>query len=349
MGLFDLFDKQFIDVIQWVDDSQGVLAFRYPMVDQEIQNGAHLVVRETQWALLVDEGHLADQFGAGTHTLDTQTLPILTSLKHRDALFESPFKSDVYFFSARLQLARTWGTSSPVTLRDEAFGVVPLPGFGQYTYRIADPRLFFQNVSGTRDVYTVDDLDEQLRGIVVAGMSDVFAESGISFIDMAANQDEMAAQIKSRIAPEFIRLGLLLDSFTVQYLSLPDDLQKILDDRISLNILGDLGRYTQFEAARSIPLAAANEGGAAGSGAGIGAGVAMGQLLANAVSSGQRSPAAAAAAADEDVAALIEKLHALKVKGTLTDSKFDEKKAELLKNGSDRDFGYQSSVQRLPV
>ncbi|MFN5745621.1 MAG: SPFH domain-containing protein [Methylococcaceae bacterium] len=327
MGLFDLLGKQFIDVIQWVEDRHGVLAFRYPMADQEIQSGAHLVVRETQWALLVDEGHLADQFGAGTHTLDTQTLPILTSLRHWDALFESPFKSDIYFFSARLQLARTWGTSSPVTLRDEAFGVVRLRGFGQYSYRIADPRLFFQHVSGTCDVYTVDDLDEQLRGIVVAGMSDVFAESGISFIDMAAHQDELAARLRSRIAPEFIRLGLLLDSFTVQNLSLPDDLQKILDERIGMNIIGDLGRYTQFQAARSLPLAAANEGGVAGAGAGIGAGVAMGQWLADAVSSGRSSTAAAG----EDVAALIEKLQVLKVKGILTETEFDDKKAELLK------------------
>lgn len=329
MGIFDLISKQFIDVIQWVEDREGVLAFRYPMAGQEIQNGAQLVVRETQTAIFVDEGHLADVFGAGTHTLDTQTLPILTSLQNWDKAFESPFKSDVYFFSTRLQLARKWGTASPVTLRDQEFGLLRLRGFGQYSYRIVDPTVFFQQVCGTRDIYTVDDLDEQLRGVVVAGMTDLFAESGIPFIDMAANQDEMAKRLQQKLEGEFTRLGLSLDGFVVQNLSLPDALQKILDERIGMNMAGDLGRYTQFQAARSIPIAAANEGGTAGVGAGIGAGLAMGQAITSALSgealrTGEEPPA-------EDVAALIEKLHDLKSKGILTEAEFTAKKTELLK------------------
>ena len=326
MGLFDFITKQFIDVIQWVEDRDGVLAFRYPMADQEIQNGAQLVVRETQMAVFVDEGHLADVFGAGTHTLDTQTLPILTSLKHWDKAFQSPFKSDVYFFSTRLQLARKWGTATPVTLRDKEFGVIRLRGFGQYSYRIADPKVFFQQVSGTRDICTVDDLDEQLRGVVVGGMTDLFAESGIPFIDMAANQDEMASQLRQKLASEFTRLGLALDSFVVQNLSLPDALQKILDDRIGMNMAGDLGQYARFQAARSIPIAAANKGGAAGLGAGIGAGAAMGQAISATLS----GPAATAAPAEE-VTVLLEKLHELKTKGILTEEEFQAKKTELLK------------------
>jgi membrane protease subunit (stomatin/prohibitin family) len=328
MGIFDLITKQFIDVIQWVEDREGVLAFRYPMADQEIQNGAQLVVRETQMAVFVDEGHLADIFGAGTHTLDTQTLPILTSLQNWDKAFQSPFKSDVYFFSTRQQLARKWGTASPVTLRDKEFGLIRLRGFGQYSYRIADPRTFFQQVSGTRDIYMVDDLDEQLRGVVVAGMTDLFAESGIPFLDMAANQDEMAKPLQQKLAGEFTRLGLALESVVVQNLSLPDELQKILDERIGMNMVGDLSRYAQFQAARSIPIAAANEGGAAGVGAGIGAGVAMGQVMTSAVSGKALGTGAEGSA--EHVAALIEKFHDLKTKGILTEAEFTAKKAELL-------------------
>lgn len=327
MGIFDLFTRQFIDVIQWVEDREGVLAFRYPMADQEIQNGAQLVVRETQMAVFVDEGHLADVFGAGTHTLDTQTLPILTSLQNWDKAFQSPFKSDVYFFSTRQQLARKWGTANPVTLRDKEFGLIRLRGFGQYSYRIADPRTFFQQVSGTRDIYTVDDLDEQLRGVVVAGMTDLFAESGIPFIDMAANQDEMATLLQQKLAGEFTRLGLTLESFVVQNLSLPDELQKLLDERIGMSMVGDLGRYTQFQAARSIPIAAANPGGTAGAGAGIGAGVAMGQAITSALS-GQAGKAETPV---EDVASLLEKLHELKTRDILTEDEFNTKKTELLK------------------
>lgn len=332
MGLFDFIKKQFIDVIQWVEDRDGVLAYRYPMQDFEIQNGAQLVVRETQMALFVDEGHVADLFGPGTHTLDTRTLPVLTNLKHWDKFFASPFKSDVYFFATRLQLARKWGTPNPITIRDKEFGMVRMRGFGQYAYRIADPKLFFQHVSGTRDIYTVDDLDQQLRGVVVAGITDLFAESGIPFIDMAANQDEMAGMLKKKLEGEFARLGLLLDNFVVQNLSLPDELQKVLDERIGMGIVGDLSKYTQYQAARAIPIAAANEGGAAGAGVGLGAGIALGQTMANALSGnnagGGQAPASVSA---DEVTALLEKLHDLMTKGVLTQAEFEAKKAELLK------------------
>jgi membrane protease subunit (stomatin/prohibitin family) len=330
MGIFDFLTKQFIDVIQWTEDRDGVLAWRYPTQDFEIQNGAQLVVRESQMALFVDEGHAADLFAAGTHTLDTRTLPVLTNLKHWDKLFQSPFKSDVYFYSTRLQLGRKWGTPNPITLRDAEFGMVRLRGFGQYAYRIADPRRFYQEVGGTRDLYTVDDLDEPLRGLVIAGMADLFAESGIPFIDMAANQDELAGLLKTRLEPEFARLGLQLDRFVVQNLSLPEELQKVLDERIGMNLVGDLGRYAQFQAARAIPVAAANEGGVAGAGAGLGAGLALGQTLANALGQAAGGGAGTPAGAEE-VTALLEKLHGLMTKGVLTQAEFEAKKAELLK------------------
>lgn len=331
MGFFDFLKKQFVDVLQWVEEYDGILAYRYPMPDFEIQYGAQLVVRESQMALLVDEGHAADVFGAGTHTLDTRTMPLLTNLKNWDKLFQSPFKSDVYFFSTRLQLARKWGTPNPVTIRDKEFGMVRLRGFGQYAYRIADPKLFFLNVSGTRDIYTVDDLEDQLRGTVIGAMTDLFAESGIPFIDMAANQDEMAVMLKAKLAGEFSRLGLALDSFVVQNLSLPEELQKVLDERISMNMVGDLNQYAQFQAAKSIPIAAANPGGVAGAGAGLGAGMALGQAMANAFTGGAAGQGNGAGSSPEDITALLEKLHDLMTKGILSQAEFEAKKAELLK------------------
>src|SRR5262245_47332744 len=210
MGLGDFIRKQFIDIIQYTEDVDGVLAYRYPMQDFEIQYGAQLTVRESQLALFVNEGQIADQFSPGLYTLTTQTLPILTYLKNWDKAFESPFKSDVYFFNTRLQLNRKWGTSNPITIRDKEFGAVRLRAFGIFAYRVADPKAFQLNVSGTRATYTVDDLDEQLRNTLVASISDMFAESGIPFLDMAANLDEFGNRMKTKLDPEFTRLGLAL-------------------------------------------------------------------------------------------------------------------------------------------
>jgi len=327
----DFIKKQFIDVIHWTEDSDGVLAYRYPMQDCEIQNGAQLTVRESQMAVFVNEGQLADVFGPGRYTLNTRTLPVLTNLKHWDKLFDSPFKSDVYFFSTRLQLERKWGTTNPITLRDKDFGLLRMRAFGIYSYRLADPATFYKEVSGTREIYTVDDLDGQLRNLVVATMTDRFGESGIPFIDMAANQIEFSADLKTALEPVFARYGLALDSFVVQNISLPEELQNILDTRIGMNIVGDMGRYTQYQVASSIPVAAGNEGGVAGIGAGLGAGMSMGQGMAQAMTQAlQTSAAGAAPVSTDDVVSTLDKLHGLVDKGILTQAEFDTKKAELL-------------------
>src|SRR3982750_1998391 len=172
MALMDFIKKQFIDIIQWTESGDGTLAWRFPMAEMEIQNGASLTVRESQVAVFVNEGKIADVFAPGMYKLTTQTLPVLTYLKNWDKLFQSPFKSDVYFFSTRQQLARRWGTQQPVTIRDKDFGAVRLRAFGNYTYRIADPKLFHTAVSGTTAKYTVDDLDGQLRGLMLQHISD---------------------------------------------------------------------------------------------------------------------------------------------------------------------------------
>ena len=284
MSLGSFFKKQFVDVIQWTESGDGVLAYRYPMQDMEIQYGAQLTVRESQMALFVNEGKVADAFGPGLYTLETRTLPLLTNLMNWDKLFQSPFKSDVYFFSTRLQTDQRWGTPNPITVRDKDFGMVRLRGHGIYSYHLTNPLVFHRKVSGTRDVYGVADLEGQLRNTIVSRVSDAFASSKIAFLDMAANLDELGRAIAEQVAPVFADLGLELDSFIVQNLSLPEELQKRLDERIGMNMVGNLRDYTQFQAAQSIPTAAANEGGGAGLGAGLGAGMAMGKAMADAIS-----------------------------------------------------------------
>jgi len=286
MALGDFLHKQFIDVIQWTEPEDGLLACRFPMQDMEIQTGAKLTVRESQMAAFVNEGKMADVFGPGLYTLNTKTLPVLTNLMNWDKAFQSPFKSDVYFFATRLQLNQRWGTANPMTVRDKEFGIVRLRAFGTYAYWLSNPATFHTRVSGTRDVYRVADLEGQLRDVVVSRVTEAFASSGVPFLDMAANQGGLAQEIAKRVQPAFTDFGLTLATFVVENLSLPDELQQRLDERIGMNIVGDLGRYAKFQVAQSIPTAAANPGGGgAGVGAGLGAGMAMAQSMMDALKS----------------------------------------------------------------
>ena len=346
MALMDFIKKQFIDVLQWTEDSDGTLAWRYPMAGMEIQNGATLVVRESQMALFVDEGKVADVFGPGTYKLTTQTLPVLTYLKNWDKLFESPFKSDVYFFSTRQQVDQKWGTPQPVTVRDAEFGAVRIRAFGNYAYRVADPKKFHTEISGTREAYTVQDLDGQLRGLIMQQISVAIAQSKVPFLDLAANQLLFAQALSQALNPAMEGYGLKLEAMTVQSISLPEELQKVLDQKIGMGMVGnDMGKFMQYQTAQAIPKmaegvgAGGDAGGLAGAGLGMGAGVAMGQILAQNMQSALQGTAPAAGAAatatvgvkPEDVMATLEKLGELKSKGILTDDEFNAKKAELLK------------------
>jgi membrane protease subunit (stomatin/prohibitin family) len=297
MSLRDFISKQFIDVIDWVEPEDGILSYRFPMQDREIQNGGKLTVRESQLALFVNEGRIADAFGPGLYTLNTHTLPILTYIMNWDKAFQSPFKSDVYFFSSRMQTDQHWGTQNPITIRDKEFGAIRLRGFGIYSYHIKDAKNFYSKISGTRELYRVGDLEGQLRNTIVAKMTDTFAMSQVPFLDMAANQAALGEKIKEQMAPAFAEYGLELDTFVVENLSLPEELQKVLDQRISMTMLGDMGRYTQYQVAQSIPIAAGNEGGGGvGVGAGLGAGVAMGQAMMEAVKKSTTGPSESTAA-----------------------------------------------------
>jgi len=345
MALMDFIKKQFIDIIQWTEDADGTLAWRFPMRDLEIQYGASLTVRESQMAVFVNEGKVADVFGPGMYKLTTQTIPVLTYLKNWDKLFESPFKSDVYFFSTRQQVDQRWGTPQPITIRDKDFGAVRLRAFGNFNYRVADPKVFYTTISGTRDIYTVADIDGQLRGMFLQNISDAIGESAIPFLDLAANQIEFARALATQLTPAFEAIGLKLEGVTVQNLSLPEELQKLLDQRIGMGMVGnDMGKFMQYQTGQAIPEMARSAGaggGIAGDAMGLGAGIAMGQVLAQNLQQGLQSGAARSGAQaeaaqpapvkPEDVMATLEKLGELKAKGILTQEEFDAKKAELLK------------------
>ena len=339
MSLGSFIKKQFIDVLQWNEESEGVLAWRFPMQDFEIQNGAILNVRESQVAVFVNEGTIADVFGPGTHKLTTQTLPVLTNLRNWDKFFDSPFKSDVYYFSTRVQTGRKWGTPQPITIRDKDFDMIRVRAFGMFSYRVADARKFFTEISGTRELYTRDEVEDQLRGLLMSTMASSLGGANVAFLDMAANQALMAQQVKGDLAAAFARYGIGLDEFNVASVSLPEELQAALDERISAGMKGGLsadkmGGFTKFQVASSIPLAAQNEGGLAGIGAGLGAGAMLGQAMAQGMSGAMQQPAAPgvpAAAAEVSIEDRLTKLKGMLDKGLISAADYDSTKAELLK------------------
>jgi membrane protease subunit (stomatin/prohibitin family) len=342
MSLGSFIKKQFIDILQWNEDADGVLAWRYPMQDFEIQYGGSLTVRESQVAVFVNEGKIADVFGPGMHKLTTQTLPVLTYLKNWDKLFESPFKSDVYFFSTRLQTGRRWGTPQAITIRDADFGMVRLRAFGMYSYGITDARKFFTEISGTRAVYTRDEVEEQLRGILLSTMATSLGAAAKPFLDLAANQTLLAEQVKGPIQSAFERYGLTLDVFNVTSINLPEELQAALDKRIAIGMSGDLDKFTKYQVANAIPLAAQNEGGIAGVGAGLAAGAVLGQTMAHGLAGGggggsvggatvaATAPAAPSPAAP-DPEARLGQLKNLVDKGLISAAEYDAAKAEVIR------------------
>ena len=339
MSFFGFIKKQFIDVIHCVEDDDETLAWRFPMEDMEIQNGAVLTVRDSQMAVFVNEGQIADVFGPGRYVLNTNTLPVLTNLNNWDKLFDSPFKSDVYFFSTRHKLDRKWGTSNPISFRDKEFGMVRMRAFGIYSYYIADPKVFHQKISGTRAAYLAEELEGQLRNQIVATMTSAVASSGVPFIDMAGNQEVLADAVKEKMSEVFSGVGLALESFVVQNVSLPEELQAMLDKKIGVNMMGGLDQYTKFQAADSIKVAAGNEGGVGGLAASAGIGLALGQQIAASLApvSQPKQPTWSSQETsvkdvdtDDEVFAKIEKLHALAEKGIITQEEFAAKKADLL-------------------
>lgn len=326
--MFDFLKKQFVDVIEWLEEP-GQLAWRVPFADHEIQNGAQLTVREGQIAAFFNEGQLADFFGPGLHTLDTANLPILTNLLNWDKAFKSPFKSDVVFFSMREQAGLKWGTAQPVTVRDADLGAVRLRAFGTYSFKINELQPFASRILGTTGGVDASALEAQLRSAIVTAMATALGGSGIPFLDLAANQQMMSDKIKAEVTRAFAEWGLQCLTFFVESVSLPDEVQAHLDKGSSMRAIGDLDKYTKFQAAEALEKSAGQDGGMAGMGAGVAAAVAMGQAMSAGLGAAS-APAATPAAPAEDPFELIEKLHKLVTIGALSQAEFDAKKAELL-------------------
>ncbi|MDO4837126.1 MAG: SPFH domain-containing protein [Clostridia bacterium] len=295
MGIFNMIRGQLIDVIEWTNSDRDTMVYKYDMHGKEIMMGAQLTVREGQTAIFVNEGQLADVFQPGRYELQTSNMPIMTALQSWKFGFNSPFKADVYFVNMTQFLDRKWGTANPVMMRDTEFGMIRLRAFGIYSFRVTDPATFLKEVFGTASLYSTDGVEGQIKRTLVSGLSDAIAESKIPALDLAANYDELGSYAMQAINPKLAGLGLQLVSFVIENISLPEEVEKAMDRRTSMGVVGDLNRYTQYQAAEAMREAANNPGGTAGAGVGMGAGMAMGQMFAQAM--GQQQTAAAQPAA----------------------------------------------------
>lgn len=284
MGIMDAIRSQFIEVIEWLDESGNTLLYRFPVHGQEIKNGARLTVRESQAAVFVFQGEIADVFTPGLYTIDGGNTPILSKLGAWMHGFNSPFKAEVYFVNTKQFNDLKWGTANPVMMRDTDFGMVRLRAFGIYSIRIGDPRAFIKEVAGTNGHFITEDIEGQLKRTLVSGFSDALAESKIAALDLASNYDELSKFVRSKLTDEFRSYGLELTKYVIENVSLPQEVEAAMDKRTSMGVIGDVGRYAQFQAADAMRDAAQNPSGGAGLGAGLGAGFAVGNAMAGAMS-----------------------------------------------------------------
>lgn len=291
MGIFSKLMNEFIDIIEWVDSGNETIVWKFPRYQNEIKMGAKLTVRESQVAVFMNEGKIADVYQPGMYTLTTENMPIMTTLKGWKYGFNSPYKADVYFVSTHQFTNQKWGTKNPVMLRDAEFGPVRLRAFGSYAFRVKDAATFIKEIAATNPDFTVDDINEQMRNIAVSRGMDAIAASKIGVLDLAANYDEVSGMITEKIQPEFAELGLILTKFLIENISLPPEVEEIMDKRTSMGILGNLGAYSQFQAANSMEKAAENpNGGLAGAGLGLGMGAGMMGQMGNIFQQNQFNP-----------------------------------------------------------
>ncbi len=290
MGLFDKVKHELIDIIEWTDDSANTMVWRFPRFQNEIKVGAKLTVRESQTAVFVNEGKIADVYAPGLFTLTTQNMPVLSTLMGWKYGFNSPFKAEVYFINAKQFVDQKWGTKNPIMLRDAEFGPIRLRAFGNYAIRVHDAGKFIKEIAGTQSQFTTEEVSDQLRNLIITRFTDAIGESKIPALDLAANYDELSKFVAGKINPEFGELGLELTKFLVENISLPQEVEAALDKRSSMGILGNLNQYTQFQAANAMEAAAKNPGGVAGEGMGLGMGFAMAGQMAQAMNQGQNQP-----------------------------------------------------------
>ncbi|MDO6479077.1 SPFH domain-containing protein [Shimia thalassica] len=303
MGIFDFLTGEFIDVIHWVDDTRDTLVWRFEREGHEIKYGAKLTVRESQSAVFVHEGQVADVFTPGLYMLETNNMPAMTTLQHWDHGFKSPFKSEIYFVSTTRFGNLKWGTKNPIICRDPEFGPVRLRAFGTYAIRVVDPARFLTEIVGTDGEFTMDEISFQIRNIIVQEFSRVIAGSGIPVLDMAANTADLSKLITAEISRTLAEYGLSMPEFYIENISLPPAVEAAMDKRTSMGIVGDLGRYTQFSAAEAMTAAAQTPNSGMGAGMGMGVGMAMAQQMANQGPWGARPAQPAAAPAPQASAA----------------------------------------------
>ncbi len=299
MGLFDKLRNEFIDIIDWTDNTNDTIIYKFPRYQNEIKMNAKLTVRESQVAVFMNEGVIADIFQPGMYTLATQNMPILATLKGWKYGFDSPFKADVFFVSTKLFRDQKWGSKNPIMLRDAEFGPIRLRAFGTYAFRVNDAGKFLKEVAGTASEFTTDEVNEYLRSLAVSRGMESLAESNVPVLDLASHTAEVSAAITEKIKPEFNEIGLDLTKFLIENVSLPPEVEEMLDKRSSMGIVGNLGAFTQFQAANAMEDAANNSAGGGIMGAGLGAGMGMGMMgqMGNAFqnnqfngASGQNSP-----------------------------------------------------------
>lgn len=279
MTIWEKAKSELIDIIEWTDDSSDTMVWRFPRYENEIKHGAQLIVRQSQAAVFVNMGKIADVFTSGRHRLTTENLPVLTTLLGWKYGFHSPFKAEVYFVNTRNFTNLKWGTKNPVILRDPEFGPVRLRAFGTYVVRVGDPAKFIKEIVGTGGLFTHDAVSDQLKNLIVTRFSDMLGESKIPVLDLAANYNELSAYLTGKIAPEFLEYGLEVTKLLVENISLPLEVEEALDKKSSMGIIGNLDNYLKFQSANAMEAAAKNPGGDASAGVGMGMGFAMANQL----------------------------------------------------------------------
>jgi membrane protease subunit (stomatin/prohibitin family) len=328
MGLFDFIKGEFIEVIDWQESDKDTILWRFPDKDANIKYGAQLTVRESQTAIFIDEGQMADAFEPGRYELLTQNMPVLTTLRNWDKGFDSPFKCDVYFISTRTFTDLKWGTSNPVILKDPQFKQVRVKAFGTYFIKVKDPELFFKEYAGTNSVLRVSEIEGSLRDIVAPKFAEALAESGVSVMDMVANYSELGEKIAPSLQKDLDPFGIELVKFQITSTSLPKEVEAFYDKMTNMNMVDDMQKFQQFQQAQAIEKAAENPGGGAGEGIGMGMGFGMAHMMMNQQNKSEES--SGKAQTREEIMATLKELGELKEAGIVTEEEFNAKKKELL-------------------
>ncbi|WP_121967050.1 SPFH domain-containing protein [Myroides sp. N17-2] len=286
MNLFRKLSGEFIDIIEFLDPTQNTIVHRFERFQNEIKNNAKLVVREGQMAVFINEGQLADVFSPGTHTLNTQNLPILSTLKGWKYGFNSPFKAEVYFVSTKTFIDQRWGTKNPIILNDDRFGMIEVRAFGTYTFKIADPGKFIKEIVGTSGTFTTEQINDQLRSAIVTRFTDSIGEANLPIETYAANLNELSLAIFAYMKDDFEVYGMDVTKFLIENVSMPEDIKKEIFELSRLNHV-DLNKLMQMKTAKAMEAAANNPSGVAGAGVGMGAGFAMANQFGQAMAQGQ--------------------------------------------------------------